>query len=103
MMVSRGRAVVRHVLIWMLCIYSAFCVPASTREQSADQSRQLLALSEKQNQNNHSLALQTAKKALEVSKSLGDDLGVALSLDRKSTRLNSSHSQNLVCRLLLEK
>src|SRR5438270_10661976 len=24
-------------------------------------------------------------------------------LDRKSTRLNSSHSQNLVCRLLLEK
>src|SRR5437868_2444270 len=82
MMVSRGRAVVRHVLIWMLCIYSAFCVPASTREQSADQSRQLLALSEKQNQNNHSLALQTAKKALEVSKSLDDDLGVALSLDQ---------------------
>src|SRR2546430_6007088 len=25
------------------------------------------------------------------------------SSDRKSTRLNSSHSQNLVCRLLLEK
>src|SRR2546430_8374457 len=24
-------------------------------------------------------------------------------IDRKSTRLNSSHSQNLVCRLLLEK
>src|SRR2546430_16464165 len=27
----------------------------------------------------------------------------ATTLDRKSTRLNSSHSQNLVCRLLLEK
>src|SRR2546430_9955666 len=28
---------------------------------------------------------------------------LALQRDRKSTRLNSSHSQNLVCRLLLEK
>src|SRR2546427_2116389 len=30
-------------------------------------------------------------------------LVVVQSRDRKSTRLNSSHSQNLVCRLLLEK
>src|SRR2546427_5227408 len=29
--------------------------------------------------------------------------GWAAASDRKSTRLNSSHSQNLVCRLLLEK
>src|SRR5688572_32053251 len=29
--------------------------------------------------------------------------GEAQVVDRKSTRLNSSHSQNLVCRLLLEK
>src|SRR2546428_12022801 len=30
-------------------------------------------------------------------------LAAALFVDRKSTRLNSSHDQNLVCRLLLEK
>src|SRR2546430_7872107 len=35
------------------------------------------------------------------SSSFGNVLGVTV--DRKSTRLNSSHSQNLVCRLLLEK
>src|SRR3712207_7335698 len=32
-----------------------------------------------------------------------DDAAVVGALDRKSTRLNSSHAQYLVCRLLLEK
>src|SRR3712207_7760582 len=30
-------------------------------------------------------------------------LGSDLDIDRKSTRLNSSHANNIVCRLLLEK
>src|SRR3712207_7672096 len=34
---------------------------------------------------------------------LDDSDGLELVLDRKSTRLNSSHAQYLVCRLLLEK
>src|SRR5205085_5196157 len=80
-MVSRRR-VIRCVLIWVLGLCLACSVPASTPEQNADQARQLLALSEKQNENNHSLALQTAEKALEISKSLGDEPGVALSLDQ---------------------
>src|SRR2546427_6966380 len=38
-----------------------------------------------------------------VSISIDHLLKIVLTRDRKSTRLNSSHSQNLVCRLLLEK
>src|SRR5689334_24521805 len=34
---------------------------------------------------------------------IGDDAADHLARDRKSTRLNSSHSSNIVCRLLLEK
>ncbi|HJP92963.1 MAG TPA: CHAT domain-containing protein [Pyrinomonadaceae bacterium] len=82
MMVSRRRAVIRLVLVWMLWLYPAFCLAAPTREQDSNQARQLLALSEKQNENNHSLALETARRALEISKSLNDELGAALALDQ---------------------
>jgi len=64
----------------MLWSYPASRVPASTRAQSPEQARQLLQLSEKQNENNHSLALQTANRALEISKSLGDESGIATAL-----------------------
>src|SRR3712207_7814533 len=44
-----------------------------------------------------------ADEVLDVDLVLGlRDLRAAL-VDRKSTRLNSSHANNLVCRLLLEK
>src|ERR1041385_6770185 len=81
-MASRQRAVIRILLVLMLGLCLDICVPASTREQNADQVRQLLALSEKQNQNDHSLALATAKRALEVSRSLNDEPGAASALDQ---------------------
>jgi CHAT domain-containing protein len=77
-----SEAAIRSVLIWMLWLCPAFCVPVSTRAQSLNQAQELLAVSEKQNLNNHSLALQTAKRALEISKTLGDEFGAASALDQ---------------------
>jgi CHAT domain-containing protein len=51
--------------------------PEGEREGPARQAQELLALSGRQNQENHTLALQTAQQALALWQTLNDDVGIA--------------------------
>src|SRR5829696_7713709 len=79
---ARQRVALPILLVWLLLVCNAPALASDSREQIAQRAQQLLELSEEQNYNNHSLALQTAKRALDLSKSVGDNSGIARALDQ---------------------
>lgn len=81
MMVTRQKIVVQILLVWMVWhCHASGALALDKTEQTATRARELLTLSEKQNKEDHSLALQTAKEALEVWRGLGDNFGIAQAL-----------------------
>ena len=84
MMVTRQRVVVVQILlVWLLgCCHAPGVLASNTDEPTPARAQELLALSEQQNFENHSLALQTAKQALDLWKSVGDNSGIALTLEQ---------------------
>src|SRR5215213_2324563 len=79
-MATRQRVALPILLVWLLLVCNAPALASDSREQIAQQAQKLLELSEEQNYKDHSLALKTAKKALDLSKSLGDNSGIARAL-----------------------
>lgn len=79
MVVSRQRVVVQILLVWIVwhCQASGALV---SKQQTESNPSELLTRSQEQNEKHHSLALQTAKQALELFRSRGDDSGTALAL-----------------------
>ena len=84
MMVTRQRVVVVQILlVWLLgCCHAPGVLASATDQPTAARAQELLTLSEQQNFENHSLALQTAKQALDVWKGVGDNSGIALTLEQ---------------------
>src|SRR5688572_11498668 len=77
---ARQRVALPILLVWLLLVCNAPALASNSKDPIAEQARQLLATSEKQNYEDHPLALQTARKALELSKSIGDNTGIASAL-----------------------
>jgi CHAT domain-containing protein len=81
MMVVRQKVVIQILLVWIIWHCQAPGVLASANsEQTADRASELLALSEKQNFENHTVALQSAKQSLTLWQELGNNFGIALAL-----------------------
>src|SRR5687768_2879596 len=81
-MATRQRVALPILLVWLLVVCNAPVLASDSKEQIAERARQLLELSDEQNFKDHSLALQTARQALELSRSLGDNSGIARALDQ---------------------
>jgi CHAT domain-containing protein/Tfp pilus assembly protein PilF len=84
MIATRQRVVVVQILlVWLLgCCHAPRVLASNTDEPTAARAQELLDLSDKQNHENHLLALQTAKQALDLWKSVGDNSGIALTLEQ---------------------
>lgn len=68
-------------MVWLLVLcHLPGAFATDTDEQTATRARELLTLSDKQNFEDHSLALQTAQQSLDLWQSLGDNTGVAQAL-----------------------
>ena len=81
MMCSSQRASCQFVLVCLLLLCLApSSLAFNSAEQTAAEAQNLLTLSAKQNLRNHSLALETARKALNLWTTLGDRAGVATAL-----------------------
>src|SRR5438132_12685553 len=64
----------------LLCLTSTLLAqenPGANREDTVRQAQELLILSERQNFDNHALALQTAQQALVLWQTAGDSAGIA--------------------------
>ena|ERR1044071_2362997 len=84
MIATRQRVVVVQILlVWLLgCCHAPGVLASNTDDPTAARAQELLDLSDKQNHENHLLALQTAKQALDLWKSVGDNFGIALTLEQ---------------------
>lgn len=73
-----GNLLLRILLVLMLLFFHSLVVRAlGGDEETAQRARELLALSDEQNYKDHSLALETARQALELWQGLGDSAGIA--------------------------
>jgi CHAT domain-containing protein/tetratricopeptide (TPR) repeat protein len=81
MMVTRQKVVVQILLVWLVWhCHASGALALDRKEQTAARASELLTLSKKQNFKDHSLALETAKEALELWRGLGDNFGIAQAL-----------------------
>src|SRR5215211_5385669 len=90
-MASRQRVALPILLVWLLLVCNAPALASDSKEQIAERVRQLLELSHEQNFKDHTLALQTARQALELSKTLGDNSVIARTLGQIG-RYHFAHS-----------